>query len=620
MAISSTTIWEFNASATASNVNGGGFNYANANFITDYAATLATTAAPVLTSATYTFVAADVNAWVYVQSGTNWTPGFYKIASVAGGAATLNATIGQALQLVNQAWIPNTVAGIATVASPSGGVVGIDYSRGTAALNTATDLACADGDAAAPTVTSAAKPFGLNHVGNFIHITAGAAYTVLSWFEIVSVSGVTATLDRAVSTDGAKADGTFYLGGAISLAGANDDAVFEVQEPGNISFFKNGTYTLGATVTIAKAGTILPIEYRGYATLRGDNPTGSTRPIIATDSISTGTAKNFYYMQFTGVGDGVVVLQTSSKMVACKITCTSTTADRAALYMQHAGTMAYLCEAISYRGDAIESLSTTSIIGCYAHSSKRGINIGAGATSIEGCLIESNVRAAIEFTAAITAGTTITGCTLYGSENTTGTGVILVTGCTNIRLVNTIVYGFVTGVSHADAQRIGLDSYNCYFNNDTNVTNWTMAPSSIAADPVFDDVDQIVGTAGTVLTGVLTDAAADFTDVVANRDLCYVVSGTGITAGISLITAKTATTITLSPAPANNAVADTVYQITTGRDFGIGGAALISGGYPSSASTSPDYTDIGAMQVQYGEGVDPATAGGLRMGSPGFSL
>ncbi len=606
MAIAATTLWELNASATASNVNGGGFNPANANFITDYAATLATGNAPVLTSATYTFVAADVDAWVYVKSGTNWTPGFYKISSVAGGAATLNATIGQALQLVANSWVPNTVAGIATVASPTGGTVGIDYSRGTAALNTATDLACADGDVAGAVVTSAAKPFGVNHAGNFIHVTAGAGYTA-SWYEIVSVSGVSATLDRAVGADGALANGTFYLGGAISLGAANDDAVFEVQEPGNVTFIKSGTYNLGATLSISKAGTILPIEYRGYEALRADRPMGSTRPLFVGDTMDTGTAKRFFNMQFRGGGDGVVVLQTSSMMVNCKITCTSTTADRAALYMQHAGTMAFMCECISYRGDAIETLSTTTIVGCYAHDSKRGINIGGGACYIESCLIEGNVTAAIECSGAITAGVNISGCTLYGSENKMGIGLSMITGNTNIRLMNSIIYGFVTGVSHADTQRIGLDNYNCYYNNTTDVTNWTKSSTSLSVDPEFQDVTQETGTTGTTNGGILTDATADFSNVVVNETFCRIVSGTGITAGQHLITAKTATTITLSPAPANNAVADTVYQVTMGKNFGIAGSSLISGGYPSASSMSPDYSDIGAMQYQFGEGTDPST-------------
>src|SRR3990167_10604297 len=99
MALSVNSVYELNASATASNVNAGGFNPSNANMLTDLAATSATGNDAVVTSASYTFVAGDVGHWVYVKSGTDWTPGWYKIASVAGGAATLDSAIGEAVQV-----------------------------------------------------------------------------------------------------------------------------------------------------------------------------------------------------------------------------------------------------------------------------------------------------------------------------------------------------------------------------------------------------------------------------------------------------------------------------------------------------------------------------------------
>src|ERR1041385_5743602 len=98
--------------------NGGGFANGVAGFPTDLAATSGNTSAPVVTSASYTFVAGDVGAYVYVKSGTNWTPGWYPINSVSGGAATLGAGIGAAT-LANGRL--TTVAGCATVASPSRG-------------------------------------------------------------------------------------------------------------------------------------------------------------------------------------------------------------------------------------------------------------------------------------------------------------------------------------------------------------------------------------------------------------------------------------------------------------------------------------------------------------------
>ena len=83
MALAATAIAE--VESAGSDTNGGMFNPGNANFPTDLTtdANTANTASPVVSSASYNFVAGDVGAWVFVKSGSNWTPGWYKISSVA---------------------------------------------------------------------------------------------------------------------------------------------------------------------------------------------------------------------------------------------------------------------------------------------------------------------------------------------------------------------------------------------------------------------------------------------------------------------------------------------------------------------------------------------------------
>ena len=96
MALSANLIWEVESGASDT-LNGGGFDPSlTAGMFTDGAATSATGAAPVFSSVSYNFVTGDAGAWVYIASGSNWTPGWYKISSVGANAATLNATIGQA--------------------------------------------------------------------------------------------------------------------------------------------------------------------------------------------------------------------------------------------------------------------------------------------------------------------------------------------------------------------------------------------------------------------------------------------------------------------------------------------------------------------------------------------
>src|SRR6185436_18701473 len=121
-------------------------------------------------SASYNFVAGDVGAWVFIASGTNWTPGWYKIASVAANAATLNAAVGTAVIALHGTITaaacqlgPSTAAGCASTGSPTGATWSIDYSQQAAAQFAYTDLASAG---AGLTVSSAAKPFAKQQVGN----------------------------------------------------------------------------------------------------------------------------------------------------------------------------------------------------------------------------------------------------------------------------------------------------------------------------------------------------------------------------------------------------------------------------------------------------------------------
>ena len=225
--MASTTVWD--VKTTGSVNNGAGFNIGNANFMTDLTCTANTgnTATPEVSSVTYSFQASDVGYHVFIKSGTNWTPGFYAITSVASGKATLDAAIGHA-SLVgvlgvasgntqNGDFTLSTVVGCSTVGTPTAGVFGIDYSQGNSAINTATDLVTTDGTTNPSHVSSASKPFAINHTGNYIKVTAGTNWTV-QHCEIVSVSAGVALLDKAAASVASSSGGTFYLGGCATLA------------------------------------------------------------------------------------------------------------------------------------------------------------------------------------------------------------------------------------------------------------------------------------------------------------------------------------------------------------------------------------------------------------------
>lgn len=151
-----------------------------------------------------------------------------------------------------------------SVASP-----GTDFSQQNAAQVTYSDLVIG---ATTTQITSAAHAFGSTHVGNCINITGGTGFTA-GLYEIVSVSGVTATLDRSAGTT-ASIGGTANLGGSlltITQALVNEQV-------GNTIWIKSGTYTLTTTLSpdATRAGTV---TFNGYGTTHGDN---GTKPLITT--------------------------------------------------------------------------------------------------------------------------------------------------------------------------------------------------------------------------------------------------------------------------------------------------------------------------------------------------
>ena len=633
MALVGTSIVEINSSATASNVNGGGFNPANANMLTDLTTdtNTANTDDPIVSSASYNFVAGDVGHWVYIKSGTNWTPGWYKISAVAANKATLMAAIGEAVQTSSTVGWPtpsynaNTVAGCATVGTPTGGTFTIDYSQETAAIINNTDLACPDGDAASPTVTSAGSPFGVNHVGNFIHITAGTGYTA-GWYEIVSVSGVTATLDRAIGTDGAKTGGTFYVGGAMSLNSTLDDDLFEIAVGTNgvrgmRYFIKNAgspstVITMGEAITTTSDGaTQAPIVVEGYNTLRGDGPTGNNRPTLSLggNNWSSGDYWHYYNLIFTGTGTAVFTNGGLGNSVNCKFINTTTSSGRDAVSMSGSSSWLEGAEVISYRADGIQqgTAGNLMVMDSYIHDCVNGVVATAGSSRYDYIhnIVADNFTIGISLTGANLHNTRVEGNSFYGAKNKLGTGLSLATGCVGTHTRNNIFYGFVTGASNADVQSSLPADYNDWYNNTNDVndaTKFIKGAHDLALDPQFTNVTQITGTGATSSTNVLTaGSGTPFANVVDDVDVLTVISGTGtgFTIGKYFITSHTSSTLTCGPGnfTSSGAGSSIVWQITQGHDFSIGTnlkAQGFPGAFPGGLTTG--YTDIGAAQRQEG--------------------
>jgi len=187
--------------------------------------------------------------YLYIKSGTNWTPGLYKIASVASNAATLSRAC-------------------ATTAIPTAGTWAVDYTQQNAAQFSGTDLASSNGTNATPSVTSASHTFTQADVGNWIHITAGTNWTT-GWFQINSVSAGAATLDRACGSAASLSSGTWAEGGAITYGDLQNAMV-----AGNRAWVTGSiTLTAGSTYaqTVNPPGATSPYSaIVGYTSTRGD--------------------------------------------------------------------------------------------------------------------------------------------------------------------------------------------------------------------------------------------------------------------------------------------------------------------------------------------------------------
>lgn len=296
-AFNAATIWDVRSSGSDS--NGGGFDAANTNFATDLAADTNTgnTSSPVVSSASYNFVAGDVGHWLYIKSGTNSFPGWYQIASVASNKATLTASLGSACLMLNNNPVAlndtagfkvtnfnsgTAAAGIASVGTPTGLTWGIDYSQANSARISFTDMVI-DGTTNTK-FTSSANPVGKNCVGNIVNVTSGTGFTVQR-VEVVSTSGTTATCDKSLGTL-SSTGGNGALGGALASPGMAGG----VKVVGNDVLVKSGTYSLSGNTantsgcqvndTTGGVDSTNPTWWVGWNTTRTIHNADATYPTI----------------------------------------------------------------------------------------------------------------------------------------------------------------------------------------------------------------------------------------------------------------------------------------------------------------------------------------------------
>jgi hypothetical protein len=267
MALSNYTYFEVRTTGSDTN-NSGGFDINSSGFFTNGSISNANTSAPIISSASYTFVAGDVGSWVFIKSGANSIPGWYRIVSVNTGAATLNGTIGQAF--IATALQLSTSLGCGSSATLSSITFGIDYSQQDSYEYTGTFVVQAN----TSTIVGSGITIGNNWVGNIINLVDGTVNA--GYYNILSVSAGVATLDRSVGTAAATSIG--YVGGAFASPGKAQS----IKVSSNKTYIKSGTYMFETTTRNVSNGALTNVSgstnansvgyerLEGYGTVRGD--------------------------------------------------------------------------------------------------------------------------------------------------------------------------------------------------------------------------------------------------------------------------------------------------------------------------------------------------------------
>lgn len=366
---------------------------------------------------------------------------------------------------------------------------GTDYT-----LQDAAQIHSTDGVSTASTnFTSVTGGFTDAMKGNFLHlISATGADEVVGWYEIVSVTdGNTLVLDR---TSGTYTLADFYIGGAMSLNSALDDAFFEIMIAGSTIYMKNGSFSLGESLVVLIDGTsAAPIVLEGYNSARGDAPTGASRPTIACGANSmdfTGAADwLFRYLIITSTNATAAIAPgAENHLLFIKATNTNASSTGAAFGSSSSiSDVRYdFCEAIDASGRGFEIGNDNNLHGCVATGCAIGVKVGGGdRNSINFCIFDG-CAVAIDLSSATSESIEIINCTLYGAETPAGTGIDMGATQTSV-FINNIIYGFTTGITATSLVTQRFVANNNFYNNTTNRTNFTTGTNDIALDPGFTD-------------------------------------------------------------------------------------------------------------------------------------
>jgi hypothetical protein len=335
-----------------------------------------------------------------------------------------------------------------------------------------TDLASTNGNSSSPQITSATRSFVAADVGNSIQITSGSSWTT-GIFNIRSVSGGAATLDRPCGSTATLSSGVGNLGGPLASPGFAAGQMVG----GNYLNVKQATYSItsmspnlsNGCLSLPAGTTTNATKVIGYQATRGDN---GTKPLLQASGISSFTliaaAANCHIANLSLDGAsstssaGIVPSSTNVRVFDCQIAnctnralnlgssvtnlailceitgCGTNTATAGGGYLacvahgntvtpfdvNNSGSMCVKCIAFSNSGattDGFTSSTASVFLNCLAYGNGRhGFNLTAGAVlmTLLNCLAtDHTVSGSYGFTASgVADGVSLFNCAGYNNQ------------------------------------------------------------------------------------------------------------------------------------------------------------------------------------------------------------
>lgn len=399
------------------------------------------------------------------------------------------------------------------------GASGTDWTQQDAAQYAVTDGVTAG----STTITSATANFGTDVVGAVMYVEGGTGSVVANWYEITARGSATSiTVDRSTGLT-AGTGVTLRIGGALSTL----TAVATEVVAGNTVYVKSGTY--GETLTVSAAGgNGTPIQWVGYATTRGDNPTGSTRPLIDGASARAsclvignvaGNTFSFFRLQ---AGTAANITAGSGSIFLTSVSSTLAGTDGLSVTAAANGFCAN-CEFGANTDDGIDTTTasaTLDVVGSYLHDNGGSGWEGTGSLStVYGTIVESNAATGLSGNWRV-----VQGCTVWGNTGASSDGLAVRVNADTaaVRVSSTIFeangrYGISRG---AATHRHVASDYNSFSSNGTSAYNNVTAGSNDTATAAgFTDAaggNFAIGTALKALgfpAVILGSASTSYTDI-----------------------------------------------------------------------------------------------------------